>query len=59
MNTNEMQQIPLVIGVTGHRDLVDAEILGVRARIEALFSLLKKRFPRPASFSLDRFGRRR
>ena len=45
MNTNEMQQIPLVIGVTGHRDLVDGEIPGVRARIEALFSLLKNDFP--------------
>ena len=45
MNTNEIQQIPLVIGVTGHRDLVDGEIPGVRARIEALFSLLKNNFP--------------
>ena len=45
MATNEIQQIPLIIGVTGHRDLVEAEIPELRAHIQALFSMLNNKFP--------------
>ena len=45
MATNEIQQIPLITGVTGHRDLVEAEIPELRAHIQALFSMLKNKFP--------------
>jgi len=37
--------IPLVIAVTGHRDLVDSEIPEIRARVTELFKELRRRFP--------------
>ncbi len=38
-------QVPLVIGVTGHRDLVDAEIPALECSVEAFLSRLRERFP--------------
>jgi hypothetical protein len=37
--------VPLVIGVTGHRDLVVGEIPDIRRRVHAFFQQLRKRFP--------------
>ena len=37
--------IPLVIAVTGHRDLVPAEIPGIRERVRKLLAELAKRYP--------------
>ena len=39
-----MQQ-PLVVAVTGHRDLVDEELDGIRGRIRSLFEFLAERYP--------------
>jgi hypothetical protein len=36
--------VPLTIGVTGHRDLVDSEIEPIRERVRALFTSLHARF---------------
>ena len=38
--------MPIVIGVTGHRDLVDAEIDEIRNEVRDLFLMLRARFPR-------------
>ena len=38
-------RLPMVIGVTGHRDLRDDEIPGIRSRVRDLFLDLKERFP--------------
>ncbi len=37
--------VPLLIGVTGHRDLVPAEIPGIRGAVERFLSELHQRFP--------------
>jgi hypothetical protein len=37
--------VPVTIGVTGHRDLVEAEIEPIRERVRALFTSLQARFP--------------
>jgi hypothetical protein len=37
--------MPLVVAVTGHRDLVPAEIPAIREKVEALFQLLAERYP--------------
>jgi len=37
--------LPLIVGVTGHRDLVAAEIPAIREKVEALFQLLVERYP--------------
>jgi hypothetical protein len=37
--------IPLVVAVTGHRDLVEEEIPGIRDRVRGLFSELRERYP--------------
>lgn len=37
--------VPLTIGVTGHRDLVPAEIARIEARVRGLFEYLRSRFP--------------
>jgi hypothetical protein len=37
--------IPLVVAVTGHRDLVAKEIPGLRERVRALFEELRTRYP--------------
>jgi hypothetical protein len=37
--------VPLTLGVTGHRDLVEAEIPAIRARLAELFELLNERYP--------------
>lgn len=36
---------PIVIGVTGHRDLVDEEVDALRGRIDAFYAELARRFP--------------
>jgi uncharacterized membrane protein HdeD (DUF308 family) len=38
-------RIPIVIGVTGHRDLVDGEVGQIRDEIARLFHMLRDRFP--------------
>ena len=38
-------RLPLVIGVTGHRDLLAAELPGIRDRVRALFLDLMARYP--------------
>jgi hypothetical protein len=38
-------RLPLVIGVTGHRDLKPEEIPGIRQRVRELFMDLRERFP--------------
>ena len=37
--------IPLVIAVTGHRDLVPDEVPGIRERVRELLTDLRKRYP--------------
>ncbi|NIL95040.1 MAG: hypothetical protein GTO71_11555 [Woeseiaceae bacterium] len=41
----EAEARPLIIGVTGHRDLVANEVPGIEARVRELFEDLAKRFP--------------
>ena len=36
---------PLVIGVTGHRDLVDGELEALATHVESFFDELKGRYP--------------
>jgi len=36
---------PLVVAVTGHRDLVAAEVDGIRDRVRALFTFLRETYP--------------
>jgi hypothetical protein len=38
-------RLPIVIGVTGHRHLRDADVPGCRARIIEFFELLQRRYP--------------
>ncbi|MDH3531720.1 MAG: hypothetical protein OEO82_02260 [Gammaproteobacteria bacterium] len=38
-------RLPLVIGVTGHRDLREEEIPAIKARVRDLFSDFKERYP--------------
>ena len=38
-------KVPLIVGVTGHRDLVNTELPQVRARVAALLSDLQSQFP--------------
>lgn len=38
-------KLPLVISVTGHRDLVDSELDSIRARVEAFLLSLQQQFP--------------
>lgn len=42
---NPDAQIPLVIGVTGHRDLLPDDEVRIKERVEAFFSDLQQRFP--------------
>lgn len=37
--------VPLIVGVTGHRDLVDAEVPGIRTRVRTFLKELLARFP--------------
>ena len=37
--------LPLVIAVTGHRDLVAGELAGIRERVRTLFNELRERYP--------------
>jgi len=39
------QKVPLVIGVTGHRDLLDEELLLIRQRVHELFAFFAGEFP--------------
>jgi hypothetical protein len=43
--TAEVHGLPLVIAVTGHRDLVDSEITEIRARVRELLISLCERYP--------------
>ena len=43
--TSTENLVPLVIGVTGHRDLAPAELASLEGRIGELFSELRRRFP--------------
>lgn len=40
-----LDRVPLVIGVTGHRDLVEAEIPALRERVRGLLAELPGRYP--------------
>jgi hypothetical protein len=42
---NGAEQVPLVIGVTGHRDLVPAETEALRAAVARFFTGLREQFP--------------
>lgn len=44
-DASNLQPVPLVIGVTAHRDIVDAEVPGIRAHLRAFFEQLRTRFP--------------
>lgn len=44
IGSNNEFALPLVIAVTGHRDLVPAEIPAIRERVEALFQSLAERY---------------
>ena len=37
--------VPLVVGVTGHRDLVEAELPGIEIRVREFLSFLQERYP--------------
>jgi hypothetical protein len=37
--------VPLIVAVTGHRDLVDAELPGIRSRVKAFLSELLTEYP--------------
>lgn len=37
--------VPLNVGITGHRDLVEREVPGIRQRVRSLFEFLQSRFP--------------
>jgi hypothetical protein len=37
--------LPLVVAVTGHRDLVGSEVPAIREKVDGLFSMLAKRYP--------------
>ena len=45
MNFGADYRIPLLIGVTGHRDLLPADRDGIAERVRAFFTLLKAEFP--------------
>ena len=42
---SKFRRQPLVVTVTGHRDLVESEVDGIRDRVRALFTLLGTRYP--------------
>ncbi|WP_376694688.1 hypothetical protein [Wenzhouxiangella sp. EGI_FJ10305] len=42
---NSDHKVPLSLGVTGHRDLVEEEIPAIRRRLRELFDLLEARYP--------------
>jgi len=42
---SELGVVPLTIGVTGHRDLVEDEVPQIRLRVQTLFTSLQQRFP--------------
>ncbi|MEX2131855.1 MAG: hypothetical protein WD772_10240, partial [Pseudohongiellaceae bacterium] len=43
--TSDDLQLPLVVAVTGHRDLVEHEIPLIQVRVKALFGQLQSRYP--------------
>ena len=45
MPNGNSQDLYLSVGVTGHRDLVAAEIPGIRRALEAFFRGLQREFP--------------
>ncbi|MGD8339835.1 MAG: hypothetical protein PVH89_03585, partial [Gammaproteobacteria bacterium] len=45
IESNRRGLVPLIIGVTGHRDLVADEVPGIRLRVRAFLSQLEERFP--------------
>jgi len=44
-SSEKIKIIPLVIAVTGHRDLVDTELGAIRARVKSLFLELQENYP--------------
>ena len=38
-------RIPIIVGVTGHRDLIPADLDGIKERVRSFFGLLRSRFP--------------
>lgn len=42
---NTGTQVPLIVGVTSHRNLVATEVDGLRARVRELFTDLRQRYP--------------
>ena len=38
-------RIPIIVGVTGHRDLIPADLDGIRERVRSFFVSLRSRFP--------------
>ena len=45
MDTETLQQIPLVVGVTGHRDLVPEEVPAITEQVTRFFTNLTDQFP--------------
>lgn len=45
VNASGSQAIPLVIAVTGHRDLVPAEVPGIREQVRAMLQMMQQRYP--------------
>jgi hypothetical protein len=43
--TTDDSALPLVVAVTGHRDLVDAEVAAIRERVQCFLAGLGKRYP--------------
>ncbi len=44
-NRHPVERVPLVIGVTGHRDLVESEHEEIKARVRAFFEHMHESFP--------------
>ncbi|MBT8097376.1 MAG: hypothetical protein HKN35_00045 [Woeseia sp.] len=45
MNSQHSFAIPLVVAVTGHRDLLASEVPGIRDRVQALFEDIQRDYP--------------
>ncbi len=43
--SHPVQPVPLVVGVTGHRNLVESEMVMISDRVRKFFELLQTRFP--------------
>ncbi len=45
MSETNPPPVPLIVGVTGHRNLVESEVPALRARVRAFFESLQQQFP--------------